>query len=141
VINETDTITRAADSLKEFGSVEIESITDTLNPHSGTSVPDLVFVPKSGPNKDVVHIVEFKTTSAEILPDVLVSNARRYKHRIEEATGKTVRYALGSNGRVIVEGNETEVEPLETVHDAEDLVARIVNWSGAKAEELIGTRA
>jgi hypothetical protein len=136
VINETDIITRAADSLKEFGNVEIESITDTLNPHSGTSVPDLVFIPKSGPNKDVVHIVEFKTTNAEILPDVLVSNARRYKHRIEEATGTAVRYALGSNGRVIVEG--PEVQPLQTINDADQLVEGIVNWSGAEKEKLAG---
>ena len=136
-MNENDIIEGAADRLKKFGNVEIESITDRLNPHIGTSVPDLVFIPNSGPNKNVIHIVEFKTTTAEILPDVLVSNARRYKHLIEAANpGMTVRYALGSNGQVRVEG--AEVEPFQTINDADQLVDRIVNWAGVRNEELAG---
>ncbi|MGQ0761178.1 MAG: hypothetical protein ACT4OT_04050 [Acidobacteriota bacterium] len=142
MINESNIIEAAGERLEKFGKVEIEPITDRLNPSSGTSVPDLVFIPKSGPNKDTVYIVEFKTTNAEILPDVLVSNARRYKRLIEEANpDKTVKYGLGSNGRVIVQGEGPEVEPLQTIHDANELVERIVNWSGAEAQELVAAEA
>ena len=51
--------------LSTLGEVKIESITDNINPHSASRVPDLVFIPESGPNKDVVHIIEFKTTTSK----------------------------------------------------------------------------
>ena len=142
MVNERDIIELAADKLRQYGNVEIESITDQLNPYGGTNVPDLVFTPESGPNSHVIHIIEFKTTNAEILPDVLVSNALRYKRSLEEANpGMTLRYALGSNGRVIMEGPEPEIAPLETIHDANELVERIVEWSGVTTEALAGAGA
>jgi hypothetical protein len=123
--------------LKKFGDVNIESITDNLNPHSASHVPDLVFVPETGPNKNIVHIVEFKPTSSDILPSVLVFNARQYKRRIQAANPDIeFRYALSSNGQVIVDDSEREeVTPLATIHDAQELVDKIVNWSGVEEQE------
>ena len=126
-------INEAAEKLSRFGEVKIESITDKLNPHSASRVPDLVFIPQSGPNKDVVHIIEFKPTKAEILPSVMVFNALRYKRQIQDANPEVrVRYALSSNGEVIVDDPaEGEVTPLATVHDAQELADKIVDWSEA----------
>jgi hypothetical protein len=142
VVDEQQIINEAAGMLSKFGDVKIESITDNLNPHSASRVPDLVFIPESGPNKDIVHIIEFKPTTSEILPSVMVFNALQYKRRIQDANPDVkVRYALSSNGRVIVdEAEEGEVTPLATVQDAEDLAEKIAEWSGVKeAKETSAT--
>lgn len=141
-LDEQQFLTKAADLLSEYGEVSIESITDNLNPYSGRRVPDLVFIPESGPNKDVVHIIEFKTTSSEILPSVMVSNALQYKHSIEEANPNVrIRYALSSNGKVIANEGEREVTPLATVNDAKDLADKIVDWAGIKEETVLEAMA
>lgn len=137
IVDEQAIIAEAADKLSKFGEVKLESITDNLNPHSGIRVPDLVFVPQAGPNKDVVHIVEFKPTRDEILPSVMVFNSLHYKRQIQEANPELkVRYALSSNGQVIVDDNEEgEVMALPAVHDAQELADKIVDWSGASEKQ------
>jgi hypothetical protein len=140
VVDEEKIINEAAGMLSTLGEVKIESITDNINPHSASRVPDLVFIPESGPNKDVVHIIEFKTTTSEILPSVMVFNALLYKRRIQDANpGVEVRYALSSNGRVIVDDAEAgDVTPLATVRDAQDLAEKIAEWSGVReAKEVL----
>ena len=71
----------------------------------------------------------------------MVFNALLYKRRIQEANrGVEVRYALSSNGRVIVDDAEAgDVTPLATVRDAQDLAEKIAEWSGGK-ERGTGSR-
>jgi hypothetical protein len=129
--NEQNIIEAAKDRLAKFGEVTLEPITSSLNPYSSRQFPDLVFTPKFGPNIGTTYIVEFKHANSMLLPSVIVSNAKSYKHQLEQGNPRIkIKYALSSNGEIVEENLDEEIELFGKINSADSLIEEIKQWTG-----------
>jgi hypothetical protein len=85
-------------TLSPYGSTSEQFVSGSLgSPFWVNSLPDLIFVPHTGPHAGVPHIVEVKRSSTGLVPDIVLNQAANQASKIVAANGGRVRVALMLN--------------------------------------------
>jgi hypothetical protein len=122
-------INKTAELLKKYGEVDLQFVPNKPGLPPGEGIPDLIFIPKFGPNQGVLHVVEYKQCDTKILPDVFLSNANLYNRKLQEAY-PGVKFALSSNADVVTdEENKANLKVISDVRTADELAQWIADWS------------
>lgn len=124
--------TRLENLLKPHGIATRQFLTGRVS-ETGSILPgDLLFIPHSGPHKDLQHVVEFKWGSLTTLPPEQLRVAVDALLHVRSVNGRSTRLALAASSAIQDEvaayAKAHDVEVWPKTYRVEDVVERVLRW-------------
>ncbi len=137
ISTEMDFAAEALPQLQKYGIAKLDYETAQFEPYSRRDQPDILFWPDSGPNSNVLFLIELRLqNSTQRLPSLFVLQERRDLLR-DGDTG--LRFALATTHQVDQSFraalSTSNIEVIDRIESGSDLASRILNWSGARMHE------